>query len=185
MDIEYEFPFGWKELEGIANRGDFDLKQHTTHSGKDLAVYDEETKQSYIPHVVECSVGVDRLFLTLLFDAYNEDIVEGEERIVLRLHPRIAPVKAAFFPLTKKQTEPLKKIFDTLQKKGYQIQFDESGSIGKRYRRQDEIGTPLCFTYDFDSENDHCITVRHRDSTTQERISISSVKEYLKAMLSL
>ena len=101
-DVEYQFPFGWKELEGIAHRGNFDLTQHSKHSGKDLAVYDEETKQSYIPHVVECSVGVDRLFLTLIFDAYAEDEVEGEERIVLQLHPRIAPIKAAFLPLNQK-----------------------------------------------------------------------------------
>ncbi len=183
VDMEYEFPFGWKELEGIANRGDFDLSQHSKHSGKDLAVYDEETKQSYIPHVVETSVGVDRLFLTLLFDAYTEDVVENEERIVLRLHPRIAPIKAAFFPLTKKQTEPMKTIFEAIRKKGYSVQFDESASIGKRYRRQDEIGTPLCFTYDFDSEQDHCVTVRNRDTTKQERIPITSIESYLIALL--
>jgi len=182
-DVEYEFPFGWKELEGIANRGDFDLRQHSSHSGKDLGVYDEETKQTYFPHVVECSVGVDRLFLTLLFDAYAEDIVEGEERISLRLHPRIAPIKAAFLPLTKKQVEPMKAIFDNLRKKGYQIQFDESASIGKRYRRQDEIGTPLCFTYDFESETDHCVTVRNRDTTKQERIAIDQIEPYLIALL--
>ena len=183
IDVEYEFPFGWKELEGIANRGDFDLRQHSTHSGKDLNVYDEESKQSYIPHVVECSVGVDRLFLTLLFDAYAQDIIEGEERIILRFSPRIAPIKAAFFPLTKKQVEPMQKIFDTYIKKRYQIQFDESGSIGKRYRRQDEIGTPLCFTYDFDSEIDHCVTVRHRDTTKQERINIDHIESYLIDLL--
>jgi glycyl-tRNA synthetase len=183
VDVEYEFPFGWKELEGIANRGDWDLSQHSSHSSKDLAVYDEETKQSYIPHVIETSVGVDRLFLTLLFDAYAEDIVENEERIVLRLHPRIAPIKAAFFPLTKKQVEPMKKIFDAIRKKGYQVQFDESASIGKRYRRQDEIGTPLCFTYDFDSEQDNCVTVRDRDTTKQERIAFDQIEPYLINLL--
>lgn len=183
IDVEYNFPFGWKELEGIANRGDFDLSQHSKHSGKDLAVYDEEMKQSYFPYVVECSVGVDRLFLTLLFDSYREDTVENEERIVLQLSPRIAPIKAAFFPLTKKQVEPMKAIFNTLIKRGYQVQFDESGSIGKRYRRQDEIGTPLCFTYDFDSEADHCVTVRNRDTTKQERIAIDQIESYLKAIL--
>lgn len=182
-DVEYHFPFGWKELEGIANRGDFDLRQHSTHSGKDLSVYDEETKHRYIPYVIESSVGVDRLFLTLLFDAYAEDVVEGEERIMLRLHPRIAPIKAAFFPLTKKQTEATKAIYDAIRKKGYQVQFDESGSIGKRYRRQDEIGTPLCFTYDFDSEQDHCVTVRNRDTTKQERIKIDQIEPYLIALL--
>ncbi len=148
-----------------------------------MAVYDEETKQSYIPHVVESSVGVDRLFLTLLFDAYAEDVVENEERIMLRLHPRIAPIKAAFFPLTKKQSEPMKAIYDRLRKKGYQVQFDESGSIGKRYRRQDEIGTPLCFTYDFDSEQDHCVTVRNRDTTKQERIAFDQIEPYIIALL--
>jgi glycyl-tRNA synthetase len=183
IDVEYEFPFGTKELEGIANRGDFDLKQHSTHSGKDLSVYEEETKQAYIPHVVECSVGVDRLFLTLLFDAYAEDIVENEERIVLRLHPKIAPVKAAFFPLTKKQVEPTKEIYETLRKKGYSVQFDESGSIGKRYRRQDEIGTPYCFTYDFESETDHCVTIRNRDTTKQERIKIDDIEKHISTLL--
>lgn len=182
-DVEYEFPFGWKELEGIANRGDFDLRQHSSHSGKDLGLYDEETKESYLPHVVECSVGVDRLFLTLLFDAYAEDVVENEERVVLKLHPRIAPIKAAFFPLTKKQTEPMKAIYEMMRNKGIQVQFDESGSIGKRYRRQDEIGTPLCFTYDFDSEQDHCVTVRNRDTTKQERIAIDQIEQYVRSVL--
>ncbi len=182
-DVEYHFPFGWKELEGIANRGDFDLRQHSSHSGKDLGVYDEQTKQAYIPHVVESSVGVDRLFLTLLFDAYHEDVVEGEERVVLKLHPRIAPIKAAFFPLTKKQTEPMKALYEKMRNKGYSVQFDESGSIGKRYRRQDEIGTPACFTFDFDSEQDHCVTVRNRDTTKQERIAIDQIESYLSALL--
>lgn len=182
-DVEYEFPFGWKELEGIANRGDFDLRQHSSHSGKDLGVYDEETKKSYIPHVVESSVGVDRLFLTLLFDAYYEDMVEGEERVVLKLHPRIAPIKAAFFPLTKKQTEPMKALYEKMRNTGIHVQFDESGSIGKRYRRQDEIGTPLCFTYDFDSEQDHCVTVRNRDTTKQERIAIDQIEPYIRSLL--
>lgn len=182
-DVEYEFPFGWKELEGIANRGDFDLRQHSQHSGKDLGVYDEETKESYLPYVVESSVGVDRLFLTLLFDAYAEDVVEGEERVVLKLHPRIAPIKAAFFPLTKKQTEPMKAIYEMMRNKGIQVQFDESGSIGKRYRRQDEIGTPLCFTFDFDSEQDHCVTVRNRDTTEQERIAIDQIETYVRSFL--
>lgn len=182
-DVEYDFPFGWKELEGIANRGDFDISQHTSHAGKDLGVYDEETKQTYIPHVIECSVGVDRLFLTLLFDAYAEDTIEGEERVLLKLHPRIAPIKAAFLPLTKKQTEPMKEIFNAIRAQGYQIQFDESASIGKRYRRQDEIGTPLCFTYDFESETDHCVTVRNRDTTKQERIPISQIESYMVALL--
>lgn len=182
-DVEYEFPFGWKELEGIAHRGDFDLSQHSKHSSKDLAVYDEETKTSYIPHVVECSVGVDRLFLTLLFDAYEEDEVEGETRVVLKLNPKIAPIKAAFFPLSKKLNEPMEKIYCNIRAKGYEVQFDDSGSIGKRYRRQDEIGTPVCFTYDFESENDNSVTVRDRNTTKQERISIDKIEDYLKNIL--
>lgn len=179
-DIEYEFPFGWKELEGIAHRSTFDLSQHTAASGKELAVYDEETQQSYIPTVIESSIGVDRLFLTLLFDAYDEDIAEGEQRTVLRLSPNIAPIKTAFFPLTKKLYEPTLKIYQTIKKMGFSTVFDDVGSIGKRYRRQDEIGTPFCFTYDFDSEKDHCVTVRTRDTMHQERIAIDSIEQYLK-----
>ena len=184
-DVEYHFPFGWKEIEGIAHRGDFDLSQHSKFSGKDLSVFDEATKTSYIPHVVETSVGVDRLFLTVLFDAYGEDIVENEQRIVLRLHPNLAPIKAAFLPLTKKQVERMYNIYEDIKKLGISVEFDDSGSIGKRYRRQDEIGTPLCFTYDFESDQDQCVTVRHRDSTKQERISINTIKEYVKNMLAL
>jgi glycyl-tRNA synthetase len=183
IDVEYHFPFGWKELEGIAHRGTFDLTQHSKYSGKDLAVFDEETKQSFMPVVVECSVGVDRLFLTLLFDAYHEDVVEGETRIVLRFAPAIAPIKAAFLPLSKKQTEPMKAIYDRIKKAGYSVQFDDAGSIGKRYRRQDEVGTPVCFTYDFDSETDGCVTVRNRDTTTQERIKIDTIENYLANLL--
>jgi len=182
-DIEYTFPFGQKELEGIADRGNFDLTQHSKHSGKDLSVYDDETKQSYIPHVVECSVGVDRLFLALLCDAYTEDTIEGETRTVLKLSPRIAPIKAAFLPLVKKLSEPMHALYKDITAKGYMVEFDESGSVGKRYRRQDEIGTPLCFTYDFESENDTCVTVRNRDTTQQERISIDSIESYLQAAL--
>ena len=134
--------------------------------------------------MIECSVGVDRLFLTLLFDAYTEDDVEGEARTVLKLHPRIAPIKAAFLPLSKKISEPVLKLYNEIKKKtGLQLTFDESGSIGKRYRRQDEIGTPICFTYDFDSETDGSITVRDRDSLKQERISMDQVERYVKNLL--
>ena len=182
-DIEYQFPFGWKELEGIAHRGNYDLTQHSKDSGKDLAVYDEETKTSYIPHVIECSVGVDRLFLTLLFDAYDEDVIEGQKRTVLKLHPSIAPIKAAFLPLTKKLSTSTEKLFKDIVQLGYQIEFDESGSIGKRYRRHDEIGTPFCFTYDFDSEQDQCVTVRNRDTLKQERINMQQVASFLKNVL--
>lgn len=178
-DVEYEFPFGWKELEGIAHRGTFDLTQHSSHSGKDLAVFDEETKSSFMPTIVECSVGVGRLFLALLFDAYHEDVVEDEVRVVLKLDPQIAPIKAAFFPLSKQLSEPMEKLYKEIKCAGYQVQFDEAGSIGKRYRRQDEIGTPLCFTYDFDSPNDQKVTVRHRDTTHQERIALDAVADYI------
>ena len=182
IDVEYNFPFGWKELEGIANRSNFDLSQHTNHSGKELSVFDDEKKESYIPHVVECSVGVDRLFLTILFDAYHEDNVEGESRTVLRFSPKIAPITAAILPLIKKLSEPARKIYTELKKQGFAVQFDESGSIGKRYRRQDEIGTPVCFTFDFDSLEDGKVTARNRDTLEQERISIDQLAKYLEVL---
>jgi len=186
VDVEYQFPFGWKELEGIAHRGNYDLTQHSKHSGKDLSVFDDETKKSYIPHVVECSVGVDRLFLTLLCDAYTEDTIDGENRTVLKFAPSVAPIKAAFLPLTKKQNEQTEKIFNSIKKTtNLDLNLDVSGSIGKRYRRQDEIGTPLCFTYDFDSDNDQKVTVRDRDTTEQKRISIDSIEPYLKNALKI
>jgi glycyl-tRNA synthetase len=178
-DVEYNFPFGWKELEGIANRTNFDLKQHSQHSGKDLAVFDEATKTSYFPYVVECSVGVDRLFLTLLFDAYAEDVIENEPRTVLRFHPRVAPYLAAVMPLTNKLDEQAHTFFTHLKATGLNVQYDASGSIGKRYRRQDEIGTPVCFTYDFDTLNDLKVTARNRDTTKQERIALDQVENYL------
>ena len=182
-DIEYEYTFGWKELEGIAHRGDFDLSQHIKHSGKDLSVFDEETQKSFIPNVIECSVGTDRLFLTTLFDAYTIDTLGGEERTVLKLHPSIAPIKAAFLPLSKKLSENMRPIYRNIALSGFNVEFDESGSIGKRYRRQDEIGTPVCFTYDFDSVNDNCVTVRNRDTLKQERIKIETIELYLTNML--
>jgi len=182
-DVEFLFPFGWKELEGIANRGNFDLTQHSKFSGKDLAVYDDTLKTSYTPHVIECSVGVDRLLLALLSNAYHEDVVEGETRTVLQLAPSIAPVLAAFMPLTKKQSEATTCIYQALKKEGFAVQLDESGSIGKRYRRQDEIGTPVCFTYDFESETDQMVTVRDRDTLKQERIYIDRLSVYLKDLL--
>lgn len=179
-DVEYEFPFGWKELEGIAYRGNYDLTQHSKHSGKDLSVFDEKTKSSFMPHVVECSVGVDRLFLTLLFDAYAEEKAGEEQRTVLKLHPSVAPIKAAFFPLVEKLSEPLEKVFMSFKRRGISVQFDTSGSIGKRYRRHDEIGTPFCITYDFESENDGAVTIRHRDSMQQERVGLANIDGYLQ-----
>lgn len=179
-DVEYEFPFGWKELEGIAHRSNFDLTQHTKHSGKELAIRDEESNTNIIPDVVECSVGVDRLFLTLMFDAYNEDEVDGETRVVLKLSPKIAPIKAAFMPLTNKLDEQCHALYKEIEDKlDLNLQYDKSGSIGKRYRRQDEIGTPLCFTYDFESENDKSVTVRDRDTTEQKRIKIEEIPNYI------
>lgn len=179
-DVQYEFPFGWKELEGVAHRGTYDLSQHAKYAGKELSVFDEKTKTAYVPTVVECSVGVDRLFLTLLFDAYCEDIVEGEQRVVLKLHPSLAPIKAAFLPLTKNQNNAIEALYKEIKiKLGIPVQFDDSGSIGKRYRRHDEIGTPLCFTYDYESDTDMSVTVRDRDTTVQERISIYRIAEYL------
>ncbi|MBL4587891.1 glycine--tRNA ligase [Candidatus Babeliales bacterium] len=182
-DVEYEFPFGWKELEGIAHRGSFDLQQHIDHAKKDLSVFEEATRQSYVPHVVETSVGVDRLFLTLLFDAYREDTVDGESRTLLRLHPAIAPVQAAVLPLVKKLDTEAHKIIKHLKKHGYAVQYDASGSIGKRYRRQDEIGTPVCFTVDFETAEDGKVTARNRDTLEQVRIPIDELDHYLQVLM--
>lgn len=182
-DVQYEFPFGFKELEGIAHRGTFDLTQHMKYSGKDLQVFDQETNSSFTPTIIETSVGVGRLFLAVLFDAYHEDTMDGETRVVLKLAPKLAPIKAAFLPLVKKLNEPMEAIYKTIYKTLPHIEFDESGSIGKRYRRQDEIGTPLCFTYDFQSEEDQSVTVRHRDSGKQERIKISEIASYIQTVL--
>jgi len=185
LDVEYNFPFGWKELEGIAYRGDYDLSSHNKHSGKDLNVFDDNTKESYTPHVIECSVGVDRLFITLLFDAYSEDTIEGETRTVLKLNHKIAPIKAAILPLTKKLSPDAYKIYENLVvNTDYEIQFDETGSIGKRYRRQDEIGTPICITFDFDSLENNTITVRDRDTLEQKRIKSSELISYLDQIFS-
>jgi glycyl-tRNA synthetase, dimeric type len=182
-DMEYEFPFGWKELEGVAYRGNFDLTQHMKFSGKDLSVYDDATKQAYVPHVVECSVGIERLFLMALCDAYCEEEIEGETRIVLKLSPKLAPIKAAFLPLTKEQVVPMEKIYQQCKALGYELDFDVSGSIGKRYRRNDEIGTPVCFTYDFESSVDGAVTARNRDTMQQERIAIDKLEEYLRRVV--
>ncbi|HHW58398.1 MAG TPA: glycine--tRNA ligase [Clostridia bacterium] len=181
-DIEYNFPFGWGELWGIANRTNFDLKQHMEHSGVDLSYMDPATGEKYIPYCIEPSVGVDRLMLAFLIDAYDEEEVEGETRVVLRLHPALAPIKVAVLPLSKKLADNAYKIYDQLRNK-FVADYDETGSIGKRYRRQDEIGTPFCITYDFDSENDHCVTIRDRDTMQQVRIKIEEVVKYLEERL--
>jgi glycyl-tRNA synthetase len=179
-DIEYNFPFGWGELMGLAYRGCFDLTQHQEHSGSKLEYVDPQTNDKYIPHVIEPSFGADRTVLITLLDAYDEDEIGGEKRTVMRFAPHIAPIKAAIFPLMKKpELQKLaKEIFDDL-KSSLQLEYDESGAIGKRYRRQDEIGTPYCITIDFDSLEDETVTLRERDSTKQERIAIKDLKAKL------
>ena len=178
-DFEFLFPFGWGELWGIADRTDYDLTQHGTHSGKDLTFFDQETGEHYVPYVVEPSLGADRVALAFLVDAYDEEeIAAGDVRTVLHLHPALAPVKCAVLPLSKKLSEKALELFDELAKE-FNVEFDETGSIGKRYRRQDEIGTPFCITYDFDTENDSCVTVRDRDSMEQVRIPLAEVKGYI------
>ena len=179
-DIEFLFPFGWGELWGIANRTDYDLTQHSEHSGEKMEYIDPENNERYIPYVIEPSLGADRIALAFLVDAYDEEQLEGDDsRIVLRLHPALAPMKAAVLPLSKKLNEGALKVFEQLNKQ-FMCEYDEAGSIGKRYRRQDEIGTPFCITYDFDSEEDGAVTVRHRDSMEQERIKIEDIGEYVR-----
>lgn len=178
-DIEFQFPFGWGELWGIADRTDFDLIQHSQHSGTDFHYTDPTTNEKYVPYCIEPSVGVDRVALAFLVDAYEEEEVnEKENRVVLKLHPALAPFKAAVLPLTKKLSEQAQKIYDQLAAH-YMIDYDEAGSIGKRYRRHDEIGTPFCITVDFDTLEDDCVTIRHRDSMDQERVSIQQLESYL------
>ena len=178
-DIEYKFPFGWGELWGIADRTDFDLKSHQEVSGQDLSYKDPITNDKFIPYCIEPSVGVDRVTLALLVDAYNEEkLDDNTERVVLKLHPALAPYKAAIFPLTKKLKEPTLELYNRLVK-CYNIEYDEAGSIGKRYRRHDEIGTPYCITFDYDSLEDNSVTIRDRDTMKQERISIDKINNFL------
>jgi glycyl-tRNA synthetase len=186
VDLEYNYAsVGWSELEGIANRTDFDLKQHAAYSGENLEYFDQATGQRYVPYVIEPAVGPDRIMLAFLVDAYTEEEVKGEERTVLKLHPRIAPTKAAVFPLSKK--EPVstiaRELYDDL-KGDYRIFYDDSGSIGRRYRRQDEAGTPFCVTVDFDTIEDKQVTIRDRDTLEQERVPIAAVRDRLKALIS-
>ena len=178
-DIEFLFPFGWGELWGIADRTNFDLTQHQTHSGKSCEYFDPETNEKYIPYVIEPSLGADRVALAFLCDAYDEEEVgEGDVRTVLRLHPALAPYKAAVLPLSKKLTDKAMPIWQELAKQ-FSVDFDDAGSIGKRYRREDEIGTPYCVTVDFETEQDGCVTVRDRDTMEQERIKIEEVAAYI------
>ncbi len=182
-DFEFLFPFGWGELWGVADRTDYDLTQHQNHSGESLEYFDPETNEKFIPYVIEPSLGADRVTLAFLVDAYDEEEVgEGDTRVVLRLHPALAPVKVAVLPLSKKLSDKAIGLCDELSKY-FPTEFDETGSIGKRYRRQDEIGTPLCVTYDFDTENDGCVTVRDRDTMEQVRIPIAEVRAYVEKKL--
>ena len=179
-DFEFLFPFGWGELWGVADRTDYDLGQHQNHSGKDMTYFDQETGEHYVPYVVEPSLGADRVALAFLVDAYDEEVLgEGDVRVVLHLHPALAPVKAAVLPLSKKLSDKALELYDELAKE-FPVDFDETGSIGKRYRREDEIGTPFCITYDFDTETDGCVTVRDRDTMEQVRIPLTEVKNYLR-----
>ena len=179
-DIEYLFPFGWGELWGIADRTDYDLTQHQNHSGKDLSYFDQEANGRYIPYVVEPSLGADRVALAFLCEAYDEEQVgEKDSRVVMHFHPALAPFKAAVLPLSKKLGEQAGKVREQLAGK-FMVDYDDAGSIGKRYRRQDEIGTPFCITYDFESEQDGCVTVRDRDTMAQERIAIDQLERYIE-----
>jgi len=180
-DVEYEFPFGWSELEGIANRTDFDLKQHSEYSGKDLSYYDEESKERFLPYVIEPAAGADRATLAFLVDAYDEEEVEGETRAILRFHPRIAPVKAAVFPLMRKEGQPEKahEIHDRLRQ-SWVVQYDQAGSIGRRYRRQDEIGTPFGVTVDHQTMEDGTVTLRDRDTMQQGRMTVDRMMDELR-----
>ncbi|MBQ5764535.1 MAG: glycine--tRNA ligase [Clostridia bacterium] len=182
-DFEFLFPFGWGELWGIADRTDFDLSAHMKESTKSLEYFDQETGEKFVPYVIEPSLGADRVLLAFLCDAYDEETDEkGDTRTVLRLHPALAPYKAAVLPLSKKLSDKAMEVFHTLAK-DYMIDFDDAGSIGKRYRREDEIGTPFCITYDFESEEDGCVTVRDRDTMKQERIAIADLSDYIKSKL--
>jgi glycyl-tRNA synthetase len=179
-DIEYEFPFGWNEYEGIHNRTDFDLSRHQQHSGKKLEYFDQERNERYLPYVVETSIGADRCALVLLCDAYHEEAVEGETRVVLRFHPALAPIKAAVLPLVKKDGMPeiAERIYHDLKTRVTAF-YDDGGSIGRRYRRQDEVGTPFCITIDGQTKEDGTVTVRHRDSLQQDRVDSSRLLAWL------
>jgi glycyl-tRNA synthetase len=184
-DIEYNFPFGWSELEGIANRTDFDLKQHARLSGKDIEYFDDETKDRYMPYVIEPSGGIDRSILAFLFDAYREEEVKGEKRVVLGLNRSLAPLKAAVLPLLRNRPEIVElahKITDDLKRR-IRVRYDDTASIGRLYRRQDETGTPYCVTVDVDSLTDGKVTIRDRDTMKQDRVEVSHVKGYLTERL--
>ncbi len=184
-DFEYLFPFGWGELWGIADRTDYDLTQHINVSGKNLEYFDQTSGKKYIPYVIEPSLGVERLFLAVLCEAYDEEVLDEEKndtRVVMHFHPALAPFKAAVLPLSKKLGEHAEKVFEQLSKK-FNVDYDDAGSIGKRYRRQDEIGTPYCITFDFDSLEDNCVTVRDRDTMEQVRLPIAELEDFIAEKL--
>jgi len=187
-DFEYRFAFGWGELWGVADRTNYDLTQHMNHSGKSMEYFDPEENRKYIPYVIEPSLGVERLFLSIVTEAYDEEVVDAEKndtRVVMHFHPALAPYKAAILPLSKKLSGKAQEVYAQLSKK-FMIDFDDTGSIGKRYRRQDEIGTPFCITYDFDTlEKDNCVTVRNRDTMEQVRIPIADLEAYLSEKVAL
>ncbi len=179
-DFEFMFPFGWGELWGVADRTDYDLTQHSEHSGESMEYFDPETNEKYVPYVIEPSLGADRVLLAFLCNAYDEETDDkGDTRVVMHFHPALAPFKAAVLPLSKKLSQQAGEVYSELSKY-FSVDFDETGSIGKRYRREDEIGTPICITYDFDSLEDNCVTVRDRDTMEQKRIPISQLKAYIE-----
>ena len=187
-DFEYRFSFGWGELWGVADRTNYDLTQHQEHSGKSLEYFDPETNTKYIPYVIEPSLGVERLFLSIVTEAYDEEVVDAEKndtRVVMHFHPALAPYKAAVLPLSKKLSEKAHEVYAVLAKH-FPVDYDETGSIGKRYRRQDEIGTPFCITVDFETvESDNCVTIRDRDTMEQVRMPIDELVGYLEKKIEL
>jgi glycyl-tRNA synthetase len=185
FDVDYNFPIGWSEIEGIANRGDFDLTQHSKYSGKSLDYFDEEKGEHYLPYVIEPSSGVDRTLLAVLVDAYDEEVADKETRVVLHIKPEIAPVKVAVLPLSRNEKlSPMSKEVSALLRPHFMTQYDDAQSIGRRYRRQDEIGTPYCVTIDFQSLEDNQVTIRERDSMQQVRVPVSGLLDELMARFS-
>ncbi len=182
LDVEYLFPFGWQEIEGIHDRGQYDLARHSEFSGKDLSEFDEASKARYTPAVIETSIGIDRTVLALLCNGYREEEVSGEQRTVLGISPALAPIQVAVLPLSKKLAEPARNVAADLRRIA-NVFYDDSGNIGRRYRRQDEVGTPFCVTYDFESADDEKVTVRERDSMQQERVSMDGLRGYLQGRL--
>ncbi len=181
VDVQYKFPIGWQEVEGIHNRSDFDLTQHQEYSGKKLDYFDQKQNKRYVPYVIETSIGLDRCTLMVLCDAYREEEVNGEKRTVLKMHPELAPIQVGVFPLIKKpELQELARKIERSLREDYAVQYDEAGSIGKRYRRLDEAGTPFCITVDFDGLEDNTVTIRHRDDMSQERISVDKIAEVIK-----